>query len=117
MIVSFFQSLLLIQPLKVRRCMLAFHSHTVRYQFHHCVLSVLNVRLTLYDGNVLNVCSCLSPQVLFLAIFFALVIKKVDEDDFQNVAIIRTSRNLGKEYVPILSASNRKKMFKVLYIN
>ncbi|XP_047457946.1 polycystic kidney disease protein 1-like 2 [Mugil cephalus] len=54
-IVSFFQSLLLIQPLKV----------------------------------------------VFLAIFFALVIKKVDVDDFQNVAIVRTNRNLGEEYIPL----------------
>ncbi|XP_010795554.1 polycystic kidney disease protein 1-like 2, partial [Notothenia coriiceps] len=49
MIVSFFQSILVIQPLKV----------------------------------------------IFLAIFFALVIKKVDEEDFQNVAFERNDKNLG----------------------
>ncbi|XP_030614668.1 polycystic kidney disease protein 1-like 2 [Archocentrus centrarchus] len=49
MIISFFQSLLLIQPLKV----------------------------------------------LCLAIFFALVIKKVDEEDFQNVPFERNDRNIG----------------------
>ncbi|GLD61521.1 polycystic kidney disease protein 1-like 2, partial [Lates japonicus] len=49
MIVSFFQSILVIQPLKV----------------------------------------------LCLAAFFALVIKKVDEEDFQNVAIVRDDSNTG----------------------
>ncbi|KAM9346888.1 polycystin-1-like protein 2 [Symphorus nematophorus] len=51
MIVSFFQSILVIQPLKV----------------------------------------------LCLAVFFALVIKKVDEEDFQNVAFEGNDRNLGKK--------------------
>ncbi|XP_035860041.1 polycystic kidney disease protein 1-like 2 [Sander lucioperca] len=49
MIVSFFQSILVIQPLKV----------------------------------------------LFLAVFFALVTKKIDEEDFQNVAFEGNDRNLG----------------------
>ncbi|XP_078118997.1 polycystin-1-like protein 2 [Sander vitreus] len=49
MIVSFFQSILVIQPLKV----------------------------------------------LFLAVFFALVTKKIDEEDFQNVAVEENYRNLG----------------------
>ncbi|XP_044072039.1 polycystic kidney disease protein 1-like 2 [Siniperca chuatsi] len=49
MIVSFFQSILIIQPLKV----------------------------------------------LCLAVFFALVIKKVDEEDFQNLAFVRNDRNQG----------------------
>uniref|UniRef100_A0A3P8P2Q7 Polycystic kidney disease 1 like 2a n=1 Tax=Astatotilapia calliptera TaxID=8154 RepID=A0A3P8P2Q7_ASTCA len=50
MVISFFQSVLLIQPLKV----------------------------------------------LCFAIFFALVIKKVDEEDFQNVQFERNHRNIGK---------------------
>ncbi|KAK1903165.1 Polycystic kidney disease protein 1-like 2, partial [Dissostichus eleginoides] len=34
-------------------------------------------------------------KVIFLAIFFALVIKKVDEEDFQKVAFERNYKNLG----------------------
>ncbi|XP_039456255.1 polycystic kidney disease protein 1-like 2 [Oreochromis aureus] len=51
MVISFFQSVLLIQPLKV----------------------------------------------LCFAIFFALVIKKVDEEDFQNVQFERNQRNIGEQ--------------------
>ncbi|XP_033990476.1 polycystic kidney disease protein 1-like 2 [Trematomus bernacchii] len=81
MIVSFFQSILVIQPLKV----------------------------------------------IFLAIFFALVIKKVDEEDFQNVAFERNYKNLGdcKEpltvrrdnslYVPPAAADIEKmKRYKIM---
>ncbi|KAK5861396.1 hypothetical protein PBY51_022796 [Eleginops maclovinus] len=81
MIVSFFQSILVIQPLKV----------------------------------------------IFLAIFFALVIKKVDEEDFENVTFERNEKNLGdcKEpqavrrdnslYVPPAAADIEKmKRYKIM---
>ncbi len=38
----------------------------------------------------------LLPQVICLAVFFALVIKKVDEEDYQNVDVVRSDRNPGK---------------------
>lgn len=44
-------------------------------------------------------CPCLSPQVLCFAVFFALVIKKVDEEDFQSVEFLGNDRNLGKRYI------------------
>lgn len=44
-----------------------------------------------------HLCPCLSSQVLCLAAFFALVIKKVDEEDFQNVALVNTKSSQGKE--------------------
>lgn len=38
----------------------------------------------------------LSPQVVFLAIFFALVIKKVDADDYQHMVVAKSKSNPGK---------------------
>lgn len=65
MVVSFFQSILVIQPLKVQR----------REEFY-TQEKACNLKLVM-----------LSSQVVFLAIFFALVIKKVDEEDYQHMVV------------------------------
>lgn len=50
---------------------------------------------------LINICIHLRlyllTQVLGLAVFFAVVIKKVDEEDFQNVASIRNYTQPGKK--------------------
>lgn len=56
---------------------------------------VLNVHFGMSIVLCIYLCSCFLPQVLCLAAFFALVIKKVDEEDFQNVAIVRDDSNTG----------------------
>lgn len=38
----------------------------------------------------------LSPQVVFLAIFFALVIKKVDTDDYQHMVVAKIDNHPGR---------------------
>lgn len=74
MVVSFFQSILVIQPLKVQW----------REEFH-TQKKACNLKLVI-----------LSSQVVFLAVFFALVIKKVDEEDYQHMVVVENNGHPGR---------------------
>lgn len=74
MVVSFFQSILIIQPLKVQW----------RKEFY-TQKKACNLKLAI-----------LSSQVVFLAIFFALVIKKVDEEDYQHMVVVENDSHPGR---------------------
>lgn len=74
MVVSFFQSILVIQPLKVQW----------REEFH-TQKKACNLKVVI-----------LSSQVVFLAVFFALVIKKVDEEDYQHMVVVENNGHSGR---------------------
>lgn len=109
MIVSFFQSVLIIQPLKVRSPFppsgRTLHLTNFSNMFYKALISVfiinLSTEIIFYEHIIavenvhIHLYSYLLPQVVCLAVFFALVMKKVDED-FQNVAFVENDRNLGK---------------------
>lgn len=73
MVVSFFQSILVIQPLKVQW----------REEFHSQKKSC-NLKPAI-----------LPSQVVLLAIFFALVIRKVEEEDYQHMVVVENNWNPG----------------------
>lgn len=70
------------------------HSSSVFQMCHSLCSRKLNFTILAYFKLDKTFTVILLPQMLCLALFFALVIKKVDEDDFQNMEF---ERNLGKK--------------------